>query len=404
MQSPGDEELSQLSDYIPQGVFTNEGELVPRVLVAPQRYIQGEGVLDHIGRYLSLLQPKRAGVLISKRGQHADGVRVIDSLKAAHIEPIVSTFNGECSLEEVNLHVSNLEHESLDCLIAVGGGKCVDAGKSIAFRLGVRVVIVPTLASNDAPCSALSVLYTPEGVTTGAEFFPENPALVIVDTGVVARAPERYLVAGMGDAMATWYEARVCLQNPRARTTIGARPTLASCAMGEICAHTLFEEGQDAVQAVAKNSVNESLENVVEANTLLSGLGFESGGLAVAHGIAQSYTAVPRVHANYLHGEMVAMGTLTQLMMESKDEALRVAEFFCKIGLPVHLGQLSLGPEDKDALDTVVEATMAWPTVHNMPMDVTPELILSSILAAHELGLTVAQSNGDDSYRRLQSG
>ena len=402
LQTPGDEELSQ--DYFPHAIFTSESDLAPRVLIAPQRYIQGEGVLDHIGRYLSLLQPKRAGVLISKRGLHADGVRVIDSLQGAHIEAIVSTFNGECSLEEVNLHVSNLEHESLDCLIAVGGGKCVDAGKSIAFRLGVPVVIVPTLASNDAPCSALSVLYTPEGVTSGAEFFPENPSLVIVDTGVVARAPERYLVAGMGDAMATWYEARVCLQNPGARTTIGARPTLASCAMGEVCAHTLFEEGLAAATAVAENRVDEALENVVEANTLLSGVGFESGGLAVAHGVAQSYTAVPGVHANYLHGEMVAMGTLTQLMMESKDEARRVAEFFCKVGLPVHLGQLSLGPEDTGALETVVEATMAWPSVHNMPMAVTPELILSSILAAHELGVTVTRSSGDDAYRRIQSG
>ena len=143
--------------YFPHGIFSGKGEVIPRVLVSPQRYIQGAGVLDHIGRYLSLLNAKRAGILISKRGQGADGVRILESLHGAKIEYVVSTFAGECSLAEIEHHVSNLAEERLDCLIAVGGGKCVDAGKSIAHRLGVSVVIVPTLASNDAPCSALSV-------------------------------------------------------------------------------------------------------------------------------------------------------------------------------------------------------------------------------------------------------
>ncbi len=396
--------LNSPQDYFPHAIFTGNEPLVPRVFVSPQRYIQGDGVLDHLGRYVSLLNAGRVGVLISKRGQEADGVRVLDSLKGAGIDSVIATFGGECSLPEVELQVDMLKGETVDCLIAVGGGKCVDAGKSVAYRLGVPVVIVPTLASNDAPCSALSVLYTPDGVSSGAEFFPDNPAIVVVDTGVVTNASERYLVAGMGDAMATWYEARVCFRNPDARTTVGARPTLASCAMGDICAHTLFAEGKSAADAVAANHVNEALENVVEANTLLSGLGFESGGLAVAHAIAQSYTSVPVVHDNYLHGEMVAMGTITQLMMESEDEALQVAEFFCKVGLPVHLGQLSLGTDDKAAIETLVEATMEWPTVHNMPMNVTPDLIRSSLLAAHELGRKVAEVDGDAAYRKLQAG
>lgn len=393
--------MNTAANYFPHPIFATEGHPTPRVLVAPQRYIQGEGVIDQTGKYLSLLNASRAGILVSERGQHADGARVINSLTNVGIETVISTFRGECSLEEIDLHTSSLSNESLDCLIAVGGGKCIDAGKCIAFRLDVPLVNIPTLASNDAPTSAVSVLYSPEGVYTGAEFFPQNPAIVIVDTGVVANASERYLVAGIGDAMATWYEARVCLQNPNARSTIGARPTLAACAIGEICANTLFEDGVAAAKAVAENRVDESLENVVEANTLLSGMGFESGGLAVAHGVAQSYTAVPVVHDNYLHGEMVAMGTLTQLIMESEEEARRVAEFFAKVGLPIHLGQISLSTDDTSALDVVVEATMASPIIYNMPMPMTPEFVRASIIAAHELGLSVTESLGDDAYRKL---
>src|SRR5262249_30770675 len=163
------------------------------------------------------------------------------------------------------------------------------------------------LRSNDAPCSAVSVMYTPAGVRAGVEFFPQSPTLVAIDTRLVAEAPVRYLVAGMGYAMATWYEARTCRQNPQARSVLGARPTLAASALGELCATTVFADGLAAVDAVQRREVTDALERIVEANTLLSGIGFESGGLAIAHAVAQGFTALPIVHQHYLHGEMVAM-------------------------------------------------------------------------------------------------
>ena len=392
--------------YMPHEIFAppgRDGLPAPRVFIAPARYIQGRGVLRSVGRYLTLLKPKRAALLMSARGLRGDGATLLASLRDAGIAAVPRTFGGECSLQEIEAQVAALSVERVDCLVAAGGGKCIDAGKAIAFRLGVPVAIVPTLASNDAPCSALSVLYSPEGVSTGAEFYPDSPALVVVDTDVVAAAPERYLVAGMGDAMATWYEARVCLENPAAVTTVGARPTIASCAIGEVCAQTLFREGRAAAAAVVAGVVNDALETVVEANTLLSGLGFESGGLAAAHGVAQSWTAIPKVHAEYLHGEMVAMGTLAQLMMESRpDEARRVAEFFAAVGLPIHLGQLGIGRSEQDAaLDVVAEATLGFPFIGNMPRPVTAALVRSSVQEADVLGRAVAADAGDEAYRRL---
>ena len=391
--------------YLPQEVFapSERGNLpVPRVFISPQRYVQGRGVLGGVGRYLSLLRAQRAGVLLSERSGRSEGVELLDGLRSAGIDPVVSFFRGECSIEEITGHVAALSKERLDCVIAAGGGKCIDTGKAVAFRLRTPVVIVPTLASNDAPCSALSILYSPEGISSGVEFYPDSPALVVVDTGIIAAAPERYLVAGMGDAMATWYEARVCLLNQAGVSTVGARPTLASCAIGEVCARTLFKEGRAAAAAVAARTVNDALEAVVEANTLLSGLGFESGGLAAAHGVAQSYTAIPDVRARYLHGEMVAMGLLAQLMMESRpDEASRVAEFFAAVGLPVHLGQLSLDADDNRALEVVSEGALGFPFIGNMPMKLTAESVRSAILDAHRLGLSVAEKIGDGAYRRL---
>jgi len=389
--------------YLPSTVFAGGGTGgTPRAFIAPQRYIQGKDVLQRMGQYLSLVRARRAAILISAGGQARHGETLAASLRAAGIDSVPRTFGGECSLEEIEMHTSALKSQNVDCLLAVGGGKCVDAGKAIAFRLDLPVVSAPTLASNDAPCSALSVLYTPAGVTTGVEFYPSSPALVVVDTGIVAAASERFLVSGMGDAMATFYEAAVCLNNPRAATTLGARPTIASFAIGEICAKTLFEKGSAAAAAVAANTVDEPLEAVVEANTLLSGLGFESGGLAAAHGFAQSFTGLPATNAEHLHGEMVAMGTLAQLVLESRpDEARRVARFFAEVGLPLHLGQLSIDAGDASALDTVVEGALGFPFIGNMPMRIDAAVLRRALLDAHELGRAIGAESGDAAYRRL---
>jgi glycerol dehydrogenase len=137
---------------------------------------------------------------------------------------------------------------------------------------------------------------------------------------------------------------------------------------------------------------------------LLSGLGFESGGLAAAHGIAQAYTGIPQVEANYLHGEMVAMGTLGQLMMEQRDgEARRVAEFFADVGLPVHLGQLSMHRNDTANLETVIAGVLDFPFIANMPMKVDRARIYEAIRAADALGSSVAAEKGDAAYRKLHA-
>ncbi len=202
--------------------------------------------------------------------------------------------------------------------------------------------------------------------------------------------------------MATMYEARTCFQNPKARSTVGARPTLAARAIGELCATTLFEYGLAAVGAVERSEVSDALERVVEANTLLSGIGFESGGLAAAHAVAQALTVVPDMHRNRLHGEMVAIGLLTQLVLEAQaDEARRVARFFVKVGLPVHFGQLSLSLSDTAQMSEVMEAAMTTPIIANEPFAVTKDSLLAAASQVHKSGTEVARSDGDAAYRTL---
>ena len=135
------------------------------------------------------------------------------------------------------------------------------------------------------------MIYTDEGMFEQYRFFRRNPDLVLVDTQVIAEAPPRLLVAGMGDALATWFEARTCVAGA-VRNMRGGASTASALALSELCYRTLLADGAAALAAVSSKVVTPALERLIEANTLLSGLGFESSGLAAAHAVHNGLTAV----------------------------------------------------------------------------------------------------------------
>lgn len=200
-------------------------------------------------------------------------------------------FGGEASREEVSRIGTLAKDNSVDFIVALGGGKTIDTAKAIADDLGLQVAVLPTTASTDAPCSALSVIYKPNGEFESYRFYSANPHTVLVDTSVVVKAPARFLAAGIGDALATNLEARSARNSPNFG---GGLPTEVSAAIGAKCEEILFKYGRQAVEANKRHAVTPAFEAVVEANTLLSGLGFESGGLAAAHAVSSIYTSSER--------------------------------------------------------------------------------------------------------------
>ena len=253
------------------------------------------------------------------------------------------------------------------------------------------------------PCSAVSVIYSDDGVQVGPEFYPSNPALVVVDTRIVIHAPVRQLVAGMGDALATYYEARTCYENPAARSMVGARPTIAVLAIAKLCAETVLSDGLAAAAAVEARDINEAFERIVEANTLLSGMGFESGGLAAAHAVAAGLTVIPALHNDFFHGELVAIGILSHLILEGREaEAETVGTFLAKVGLPVHAGQLGLDMEkDKAGIMSALENAIGSHLTDSEPFEVTVQSLFDAFSRAHKLGLQLSSTHGDDAFHKL---
>lgn len=347
-----------------------------RTLIAPLRYVQGRGAIARLGEFVRHVGGRPLVVADDAVwGFTAEAVGA--SFTAAQLEVEREGFGVYATAAAVDRIAARIEELDADVVVGIGGGSTIDAVKAAGYLRGVRWVSVPTIASTDAPCSALSVIYTEQGAFEEYRFFPRNPDLVLVDTQVVANAPVRFLVAGVGDALATWVEARAVARTD-ATTMAGGLPTATGTSLARLSWDLLWENALPAVDAVRHHLVTPAVEKVVEANTLLSGLGFESGGLAAAHAIHNGLTAVPQTHG-LTHGQKVNIGTLTQLVLEGapSEEVEAFVEFTTRVGLPTTLTEVGLSVDDVTDLTTVAEAATApGETIHAMPFEIhVPDLV-----------------------------
>lgn len=360
--------------------------MATKIVISPGKYVQGPGELKELESY-SKDYGKNAFIIADDFVMNMTSDMVKESFEGSESSYVMEKFNGECSKVEVERLKKIAEEKGANVIIGIGGGKTLDTAKAIAHYMGNPVVIVPTIASTDAPTSALSVLYTEDGVFDEYLLLPTNPSVVLMDTEIIAGAPVRLLVSGMGDALATYFEARATMR-ANATTMAGAEPTEAAFALARLCYDTLISEGQKAKFAAESKVSNKAVEKIVEANTFLSGIGFESGGLAGAHAIHNGLTVLESCHHLY-HGEKVAFGTITQLVLENAPvEEINEVIGFCKsVGLPTNLKALNADGATKDQLMEVAKlASVEGETIHNMPFKVTAEDVYAAILTADKLG------------------
>lgn len=357
-----------------------------KILISPGKYVQGAGELKKLGEYAGVYG-KKALVLISAGGKKRSGDMVAESFSKAGVAMEFAIHGGECSKTEIARLQAVMQESGCDMVVGIGGGKIFDTAKAVAYYEKAPVIICPTIASTDAPCSALSVIYTDEGVFEEYLFLPANPNLVLMDTDIICKSPVRLTVAGMGDALATYFEARACVTKG-AGTCAGGLATEAAYALAKLCFDTLMNEGVKAKIALDAHCCTPAVEKVIEANTLLSGIGFESCGLAGAHAIHNGLTVLPECHHMY-HGEKVAFGTLAQLALENipAEELEEIIGFCIEVGLPVTLKGLGITEVTDEKIMAVAEAACAEnDTLHNMPFAVTPETVAAAIKAADAYG------------------
>ncbi|OCH88465.1 glycerol dehydrogenase [Obba rivulosa] len=379
----------------------NPQRVTERLFQSPSKYIQGPAALQNAPKYLSSLG--RAPLLaVDNIVYDIAGKALIGVLQNSGFKVTRGAFGGEASGEEISQLTNLAREKKCDFVIGLGGGKTIDTAKAVADQLKVQVAILPTTASTDAPCSALSVIYRPSGEFERYSFYDQNPTFVLVDTGVIVKAPPRFLAAGIGDAVATNCEARLCRNSVNFG---GGLPTEVSVSIAQKCEEILFKYGKQAYEANKAGAVTPAFEAVVEANTLLSGLGFESGGLAAAHAVRLSlppatcarsplqqvhngFTAVSGVH-HLMHGEKVAFGTIVQLVLDGEPTAEidRYLELMLSVDLPVTFQQLGIPKvTDAELLKVAELACAPNETIWNMERIINPQIVLSALKGADAVG------------------
>jgi glycerol dehydrogenase len=357
------------------------------VLIAPRKYVQGRGVLAEAGGYVRLLG-KKPLVLWDACVKQLVGATLLTSLKEAGLEAVEVLFAGESSKAEVARITQIARQAGADVVIGVGGGKTLDTGKAVAVASGAKTVTCPTIASNDSPTSAATVWYDAEGNCCGWDCWPFNPDIVLVDSQVIANGPVRAFVAGMGDALATWLEAEASYKT-RGVTLAGGVPTMAGMAISRLCYDTLMEHGIEAKRALECHALTPALEKCIEANVLLSGLGFESGGLATAHMIANNLSSYPECKP-FMHGEKVGFGVISQLCLDDEKETREIhaiVDFEIAVGLPVTFADLNLEGVSRERLRLIGNACAAKGSLcENHPFPVTAVDVIDAMIAADALG------------------
>lgn len=370
-----------------------------KAFICPTKYVQGEDELLNLGYFVRTFGKK--ALLIADPfalGLVKDKLEATQAKFGVEFIPSGDLFKGECSRNVVKALQEFAKANKCSCTIGLGGGKAIDTSKCVAA--GSNLIICPTIAATDAPTSHSAVLYTDDHHFDDYAYFKQSPSVVLIDTKVIANAPTRFLVSGMGDALSTYFEARANVRScsnvnaglpcgaNRAKGTMLGYGTMAAFALAELCYKTLLSDGAKAKTACEMHSVTPAFERIVETNILLSGLGFESGGLAAAHAIHDGLTLLPS-HTKYYHGEMVAFGTICQLVLENspEEELYEVLDFCETVGLPVCLKDLGTDEIDDELLTAIAEKScIPDESIHNMPFPVTTDMVKAAIKTADRIG------------------
>jgi len=361
-----------------------------RGMRAPLKYVQSKNSLLLFYNEMGYMG-KRWLFICSNSGYRNCHDKIEQSFAGQDDYRRYEVFGGVSSRSEVRRMQDIVEEDDIDVVVGVGGGAAIDTAKATAYYEGKRVISVPTVVATDAPCTGLSVIYNDDGSFDQYLFYPQNPDAVIVDTQVIANAPVKFLIDGMGDALGTYFEGLASLRT-ESPSLEGIGITRSGMALAKCCYDTLVDYGSQAVTACEHNVVTPALEAIVEANVYLSGVGADNVNCAGAHSFYNGVTSLGGHKAS--HGACVAFGTLVQLILEGAVKELfeEVQSFCLEVGLPVTLEELSLSCDDEEALRTIAENACAeGETIHNLAGDVTPDELYAAIIAADAMGKEAKQ-------------
>jgi glycerol dehydrogenase len=349
--------------------------------ISPGKVIRGAGVLSTVGAQVANLGT-RPLIVAGNRTLNLSKEHLKPLFQSQQLHSILASYGADCCEASLKaLRKAAKEHKA-DIIIGIGGGKALDTAKLVAHQLTLPVITIPTSGATCAAWTALSNVYSTTGAFLYDVALSRCPELLILDYNLIQTAPQRTLVAGIGDAIAKWYEASVSSGNSQ-QTLI-----IAAVQQARVLRDILLQKSATALQSPG----TEIWQEVVDATVLLAGVIGGLGGAqcrtVAAHAVHNGLTHISG--HNSIHGEKVAYGILVQLRLEEMIQGNQLAasarqqllKFYAEIGLPQKLADLGLGNITLGELQTAAEISLEPNSdIHRLPFKVALEQLMAAMVS-----------------------
>lgn len=348
------------------------------------RYVQGFRELDNIGKYIGWMG--KTFLIVASKNRLREYQDRLGKTLGSKYDLLFAQFGGESDRAEVERLVGLCKGKACDGVIGIGGGKVADTVKCVAYEMKTRLIIVPTTAASDAYTSHVGLLYK-DGVINEEVQRDQNPDVVLVDTEIIMNSPVRLFVSGLGDTLSTYIGGKVCYDGYK-NTHFDALGTETGLAVAKCSYDTIMKYGRQAVISAHQKVMTPAYNKVIEANILMSGLGFENNGSASDHIFFFGIESLAgREHYCY-HGEGVAFSTCCQLVMQgaSNEQLDEVYGFLRDVGLPITLEDMRMTGLTDEEYGKMAEFVCGMRFAANHPFKFTKEGVIGAYKTADKIG------------------
>jgi len=351
---------------------------------SPAQYINSKNIIEETGKYF-LQWGNR--VLISTGCKAWDSIKdkLTYSLNKYGIIWDKNIFIGESSNRNISLIKDKIKEIEANVMVAVGGGKSIDAAKVAAEECNLPIVCIPTIAATCAAVTAVSVIYSDDGIYERDIFLRTNPNLVLIDPMIIKQAPDIYMKAGILDAISKWFEGKAAVKNIINMDLFNQTALLIAKQLYE----NMSINAQRAMELTRSNEFNEVLNEVIDLNIYFAGmiqsLGPELARGGMAHAISNGLTVIEKSH-ELLHGIKVGYGIMIQLILENKNikEIQKTLSFYKKINFKPSLRNLNI-EVNKDTINKIAEKTLIDPLMKISFSNIKKAMIIEAIEKLEEL-------------------
>ncbi len=350
--------------------------------VAPAQVLRGSQALELSGEAIARLG-HRPLVVGGNQTLATVASQLQPVLEQQQLTYSTTSYSPDCSEASLATLREAVSAHQADLIIGIGGGKALDTAKLLAHQCKLPVVTVPTSAATCAAWTALSNIYSNQGAFLYDVGLDRCPDLLVLDYNLIQTAPQRTLVAGIGDALAKWYEASVSSGSDSATLIIAA------VQQARVLRDILFQKSADALKEPGSQVWREVVDATVLLAGVIGGLGGAQCRTVAAHAVHNGLTHLSAAH-DVLHGEKVAYGILVQLRLEEMIQGNQLAasarqqllKFYAEIGLPQTLDALGLGNITLAELRQAAEiACNVSSDIHRLPFTVVPEQLMAAMVS-----------------------